>query len=155
MAKDPIRPTDDEARALAIRLITEARFGALAVLQDGLPAVTRVAMATDRDGVPMALVSDLSSHTKALRADHRCSLLLGEPGDKGDPLTHPRITLQAEAVFVQKSEALATRYLEVQPKAKLYIGFADFHFVRFEPSEAFLNGGFGKAYHLTSSDLGY
>ena len=29
---DPIRPTDDEARALAQRLIREARFGALGTL---------------------------------------------------------------------------------------------------------------------------
>ena len=155
MAKDPIRPTDDEARALAKQLINEAQFGALAVLQDGRPAVTRVAVATDEDGMPLTLVSDLSSHTKALRSDPRCSLLLGEPGEKGDPLTHPRITLQAEAAFVDKSERLVARYLQFQPKAKLYIGFADFHFARLNVAEAHLNGGFGKAYHLTPEDLGY
>lgn len=155
MAKDPIRPTDDEARDLAKRLINEAQFGALAVLQDGQPAVTRVAVATDEDGMPLTLVSDLSSHTKALRADPRCSLLLGEPGEKGDPLTHPRITLQAKAVFVDKSDNLVARYLSLQPKAKLYIGFADFHFARLNVAEAHLNGGFGKAYRLTPEDLGY
>ena len=155
MAQDPIRPTDDEARALAKRLITDARFGALAVLQDGRPAVTRVAVTTDEAGVPLMLVSDLSSHTKALRADPRCSLLLGEPGDKGDPLTHPRITLMCEAVFLPKTDALVARYLDLQPKAKLYIGFADFHFVQLQTLEAHLNGGFGKAYWLTPGDLGY
>ena len=155
MAKDPIRPTDDKARDLAKRLINGAHFGALAVLQDGQPAVTRVAVATDEDGMPLMLVSDLSSHTKALRVDPRCSLLLGEPGERGDPLTHPRITLQAKAVIVDKSDNLVARYLSLQPKAKLYIGFSDFHFVRLNVAEAHLNGGFGKAYRLTPEDLGY
>ena len=153
MAKDPIRPADDEARALAATLIKGARFGSLAVLQDGRPMVSRVAVGTGEDGAPLMLVSDLSLHTKALRSDTKCSLLLGEPEDKGDPLTHPRITLQAEAVFVAKTDALVARYLEHQPKAKLYIGFADFHFVRLAVSEAHLNGGFGKAYHLTAQDI--
>lgn len=153
MAKDPIRPADDEARALATTLIRNARFGSLAVLQDGQPMVSRVAVGTDESGAPLMLVSDLSLHTKALRSDARCSLLLGEPEDKGDPLTHPRITLQATAVFIPKSEVLIARYLRHQPKAKLYIGFADFNFVRLAVSEAHLNGGFGKAYYLTSRDL--
>jgi putative heme iron utilization protein len=155
MAKDPIRPTDDEARTLATGLIAKAQFGALAVLQDGHPSVTRVAVATDEDGVPLTLVSDLSLHTKALRVDPKCSLLLGEPDEKGDPLTHPRITLQTTAEFIAKSDALVARYLQWQPKAKLYIGFADFHFVRLKVIEAHLNGGFGKAYRLTPHDLGY
>lgn len=153
MAKDPIRPVDNEARALAKRLIAEAYFGALAVMQDGHPMVTRVAIATDGDGMPLMLISDLSSHTKALQADPCCSLLLGEPGGKGDPLTHPRITLQAKAVFVEKTDGLVARYLSHQPKAKLYIGFTDFRFARLESSVAHLNGGFGKAYRLSAQDL--
>jgi putative heme iron utilization protein len=151
--KDPFRPVDDEARALARELIASARFGALAVLQGAAPMVTRVAVMRDADGMPVTLVSDLSSHTQALRADPRCSILLGEPGEKGDPLTHPRITLQARADFVEKTEALIRRYLKVQPKAKLYIGFTDFRFVRLVPNAGLLNGGFGKAYHLSPDDF--
>ena len=154
MAKDPFRPVDDEARSLAREIMENARFGALGVLRDGHPMVTRVAIAQDEDGVPLTLVSDLSSHTQALRADPRCSLLLGEPTEKGDPLTHARLTLQAKAEFVEKSSDLMARYLDVQPKAKLYIGFTDFHFARLVPLEGLLNGGFGKAYHLTSRDIG-
>lgn len=153
MAKNPIRPTDNEARALARKLITSARFAALAVTHDGSPMVTRVAFATDATGTPISLISDLSSHTKALRIDPRCSLLLGEPDERGDPLTHPRITLQSKAELVAKSDDLVAHYLMQQPKAKLYIGFSDFHFVRFAISEAHLNGGFGKAFHLTPKDL--
>jgi putative heme iron utilization protein len=156
---DPIRPTDDAARALARNLIDGARTGALAVRDPdhGAPMVSRVAVATDAEGRPVSLISDLSHHTRALDADPVCSLLLGEPGRKGDPLTHPRITLLCRARRVRHGDAghgaLRDRYLAAQPKAKLYIDFADFGFAVFEVTEAHLNGGFGKAYRLTPEDL--
>ena len=155
----PIRPTDNEARALARRLIADARFGALGVRQPktGMPLVTRVAVGTGPEGEFLSLVSELSNHTRALREDPAASLLVGEPGAKGDPLTHPRLTLMATAHFVEHSDptygALAAHYLRDHPKSKLYIGFGDFVFLQFDISEAYLNGGFGKAFELTADDL--
>ena len=159
MEKSPIRPTDDEARRLARELIEGARFGAIGVLdpETGAPMVTRVAVGTDGDGVPVTLISDLSHHTRALKANPVCSLLVGEPGERGDPLTHPRLTLQARAGFLRKGEAghdaLRERWLESHPKSKLYIDFADFAFARLVPEGAHLNGGFGKAFVLAPVDL--
>ncbi len=105
----------------------------------------------------VSLVSDLSQHTAALRGDARCSLLLGEPGPKGDPLTHPRLTLQATAQFIPHGHpgfaTLKGPYLTIYPKAKRYIDFADFSFLRFDIQTVFLNGGFGKAFVLTPTDL--
>ncbi|WP_425092645.1 HugZ family protein [Tropicimonas sp. S265A] len=156
----PIRPTDDEARALARELISKARFGALGVLepQTDMPMVSRISVSTTAQGIPLSLISDLSHHTQALKADARCSLLVGEPGSKGDPLTHPRITLQCEARFITRTDdtfaTLRARYLSSHPKAQLYIDFADFNFVELRPGVAHLNGGFGKAFTLTPSDLG-
>ena len=155
----PIRPTDDEARALGRGLIDSARFAALGVTSPdtGAPVVTRVAFATDDGGVPITLISTLSAHTTALKAAPECSLLVGEPGDRGDPLTHPRLTLQAKADFVDRAtddhKDLRARYLDQHPKAKLYIDFGDFGFVRFRVTSAALNGGFGKAFVLTPADL--
>jgi putative heme iron utilization protein len=155
----PIRPTDDEARALARNLIDRARFAALGVIEPatGAPMVTRIGVTTAPDGVPLTLVSDLSHHTRALRANPACSLLLGEPGAKGDPLTHPRLTLQAGAAFLDRAApeyaGLRAHYLARLPKAKLYIDFGDFHLVLLEPTGAYLNGGFGKAFVLTPEDL--
>ncbi len=155
----PIRPTDDEARALARRLIAEARFGALGTLDPatGGPLVTRIAVGTSADGLPVTLVSDLSAHTRALRANPAASLLVGEPGPKGDPLTHPRLTLRATARFVDQAgaehTALRARWLESHPKAALYADFADFRFVLLTPLGASLNGGFGRAFELTPDDL--
>jgi len=151
---DPIRPTDDAARQLARDLIANARFAALGVIDPatGGPIVTRIALVPGPDGCPMTLVSTLSAHTAALDAAPDCSLLIGEPGDKGDPLTHPRLTLQARAEPADKA-ALKAHYLRLYPKAQLYYDFADFRLLRFAPGRAYLNGGFGKAFHLTAPDL--
>lgn len=155
----PIRPTDDAARTLARDLISGARFAALGVLDpdSGAPLVTRVAFATDPQGQPLTLISTLSRHTQALAKAPACSVLVGEPGPKGDPLTHPRLTLQCSARFVARDDpnrpVLRTHYLAQQPKAKLYIDFGDFSLVRLEVAEAHLNGGFGQAFHLTPGDL--
>lgn len=154
----PIRPTDDQARDLASDLMAKARFAALGVITEtGTPLVTRVAFGLDPDGGPISLVSSLSNHTRALMGNPACSLLVGEPGDKGDPLTHPRLSLICHASFLRRGEEghaeLSAHYLRDHPKAKLYIGFTDFAFVRFQITEAHLNGGFGKAFHLNPSDL--
>lgn len=148
---DTFRETDAEARALARRLLDQAVHGALSVLIDGAPFVTRVALAPG-EGRLTTLISDLAPHTAALRQNGDASLLVGEPG-KGDPLAHPRMTLQVHARFLEKSEAAMEAYLARQPKAQLYIAFADFHLVDLVPSDIWLNGGFGKAYRLRPEDL--
>lgn len=156
---DPIRPTDDQARDLARRLIDAARFGAIAVIDPDsqAPMVTRIAIGTAPDGTPVSLISGLSAHTRALTINKACSLLLGEPGDKGDPLTHPRLTLVCAAQMVGKHTSahaeLRAHYLASHPKAKLYIDFPDFRFVRFDVQSGFLNGGFGQAFRLSPPDL--
>ena len=153
-----LRETDDEARRLARTLVRGARHMALAVIEPetGFPSASRALTATDLDGTPVILASALSAHTKGLLADDRCSLLAGEPG-KGDPLAHPRITLQCRAVPVDREsdlhQRLRERFLDRHPKAALYIDFPDFRFFRLVPQSGSLNGGFGRAYALPGSDL--
>lgn len=152
--RDPINATDESARSLARRLLAEARFGALATCDPGggpAPLVSRVAVAPE-PGAALILVSDLALHSRALAADPHCSLLLGEPGPKGDPLTHPRMTLVAQAALTDKA-ALRAHWLSLHPKAGLYFDFTDFRMLRLVPSVVHLNGGFGKAYRLTAADL--
>jgi heme iron utilization protein len=155
---NPIRETSPEAIRLAKTLIRTATFGALAVLdpQTGFPLASRVAVATDSAGAPIILISSLSAHSKALRADDRCSILVGEPG-KGDPVAHPRVTVICKAQWLDRDDPetsqIQERYLRRQPKANLYVGFADFSFVRLQPIGANLNGGFGKAFVLSADDL--
>lgn len=157
--RDPFQPVDDAARCLTRQLLDEATHAALAVLQPGsaLPSVTRIALACDAEGQPVSLISTLAAHTQSLQVNPACALLIGEPGDKGDPLTHPRLTLHAAARFVARDSddhhALRAHYLALRPKARLYADFADFSFVRFQISDGLLNGGFGKAYRLSPRDL--
>lgn len=144
----------DEAKAL-LRAATHAALSTLAP-EDGHPMVSRIGLAVMGHGVPVTLVSDLAAHTAALRADARCSLLVGEPG-KGDPLAHPRVMLmcRAEPIDQRTAAQAAARaaYLASHPKAKLYVDFADFHFIRLVPEGGTFNAGFGQAYRLRAGDL--
>ena len=155
---DPVRPADEEARALARRLLAGARHGALATLEPGSghPLASRSAVALDADGAPLLLLSALSAHFGALEADPRCSLLVGEPGE-GDPLAHPRLTVTGVARRLERGAPEAARvrerWLAAHPKAALYVDFADFAFWRLEPQRGSLNGGFGRAYRLGPQDL--
>lgn len=138
---------------MARRLLEGATFGALAVAdpETGLPFVSRVAVGADQ-GVPLLLVSTLSQHTRALDADPGAALLLGEPGPKGDPLTHPRLTIQGRVEPADKA-ALKAGWIAAHPKSALYYDFTDFRMMRLQPLHIFLNGGFGKAFVLEAPDL--
>jgi putative heme iron utilization protein len=154
---DPIRPTDDAARAQSKALIRVARSGSLATLDEtGHPFASLTSLATDVNGEPLILVSQLSTHTSNLARDRRASLLVAT-GGKGDPLAHPRLSVKVVAKPVRRDSEegarIRRRFLSRQPKAALYVDFPDFGFVRLEIQGASLNGGFGKAYELDRDDL--
>lgn len=154
---DPVQPADDAARQLA-RALMAANHAALATLDpSGAPAISRVAFGLCPHGLPLTLISSLAAHFAQLQDDPRCSLMVGEVGAKGDPLTHPRLMIRAHAAFVAADApdrpALRAHWLKGHPKAALYVDFADFAFVRFSPESALLNGGFGRAFRLTPTDL--
>lgn len=157
-ASSVVRPTDEASLKLARRLVREARHAALSVLEPetGHPFVSRVLVGTDVDGVPIMIASMLTTHMKALLADPRCSLLVGEPG-KGDPLAWPRITVRCEAQKIEHDTEsdvrIRSRFLRRHPKAKLYASFRDFAFFRLVPKSASLNGGFGRAYIISGEEL--
>ncbi len=157
-AKDILQPKNEEAINRAKTLLREARFAALASLtpETGHPIASRVSLANEIDGTPLILVSDLSSHTPALKADARSSLLIGEPA-KGDPLAHARMTITCFSEFLDRSSEdyiyARTRFLNRHPKAALYVDFGDFHFFRLKVATISLNAGFGKAYKLEKEDL--
>ena len=156
---DPVQPADEAARAQARALLAGARFGALAFTdaETGTPGISRIAVGLDAAGGPVTLISALSSHHAALRHSPLAALMVGEPGPKGDPLTHPRLMIRVEARFMDRSDPghadLRDHWLATHPKAKLYVDFGDFGFVRLVPQSALLNGGFGRAVRLAPDDL--
>ncbi len=131
---EPFLVPDEAARRDARRLAGEARHGALATLDasDGLPLATRVALAREPGGDVLLLLSDLSDHTKALRAHPVASLLVGEV-DKGDPLASARLTLRCDAARIEagssEHDTARARFLARLPRAALYADFADFAFL--------------------------
>lgn len=148
-ARDPRQPADFEPIPVARQLLRTARSAALGTLdpQTGAPFVTLTSVATDYDGTPVILVSRLSTHTQNLLQDQRASLMIAQ-GGKGDPLAHPRLTLQVQAEIAGPLDLprLRDRYLRRHPKAKLYADFPDFAFFRLVPSLVHLNGGFARAF---------
>ncbi len=144
--RDPRQPTDFDPLSLGRMLLRSTRVGALGTLDpaNGHPLVTLTSVATDLDGTPVILVSRLSAHTQNLLADQRASLLLS-PGGKGDPLAHPRLSLQVMAELSQQPR-LRQRYLARHPKAKTYVDFPDFAFFRLRLLSLHLNGGFARAF---------
>jgi len=153
-----IRPTDVDSLRLARTLVRSARFGAISVLEPetGHPFASRVLVGTDVDGVPVILASMLTTHMKAIIADPRCALLLGEPG-RGDPLAWPRITLLCTAERIERDgesdQRIRSRFLRRHPKAKLYVAFQDFSFFRLVPKRVSMNAGFGRAYNILGDEL--
>ncbi|MBV8106673.1 MAG: HugZ family protein [Hyphomicrobiales bacterium] len=143
-----------EAVADAKRLMRLARTGALATLEPetGAPLTTLVGVASDFDGAPLFLMSTLSRHTRHLSNDPRASLLLTGEHERGDRLNHPRVTLSGR---IERAGAASARrrYLERNPKAKLYADFADFAFFRLGIEAVHFNGGFGRADPLEPADI--
>lgn len=138
----------------ALAVLQTARHAALSYVNssDGMPAISRIALGLGPDGVPVTLISALSAHHAGLLANPACAFMVGEPGPRGDPLTHPRLMVSAIAEAVPR-EGLRDGWLREHPKSALYIDFADFHFFRLVPRGALWNGGFGKAARFLPEDL--
>ncbi len=157
--RDLLQSADDEARALARSLLARARHAALAVTDPatGTPGISLIAFGLDPERLPLTLVSALAPHREALRLHPEAAILVGEPGERGDPLTHPRLMVKVRAAPVPQTApehgALRAHWLATHPKAKLYVDFPDFAFVRLAPVSAVLNGGFGRAWRLAPEDL--
>ena len=156
MANDPADPNKAHAEAIADakRRMRLARTGALATLDatGGAPLATLVGVASDFDGAPLFLMSTLSRHTRNLAHDPRASLLLTGRHERGDPLNHPRVTLNGRVERCPAPRAKA-RYLQRNPKAGLYAGFADFAVFELRVEDVHFNGGFGRAAPLTPAEV--
>lgn len=150
---EPPPPREFDPVGLSRTLLRTVRSGALATIDaaTGAPFASLVSVATDIDGSPLILVSQLSAHTGNLDADPRASLLLAA-GGKGDPLAHPRLTVQGR-VAVSAEPRVRRRFLARHPKAGLYADFPDFTFRRLTVEAAHLNGGFARAARLGPSEL--
>ena len=143
----------DEAPAWVTRkLLRAARSGTLATSIEGQPFASLVTLACAPDLSLLLLLSDLSEHTRHLRAEPRCAVLVAGAPESANPQTAPRATVTGLAEMVD-DPALKRRWLTVHPYGGLYAGFADFHVWRIRPKSALFVGGFARANRLRLADL--
>jgi putative heme iron utilization protein len=149
MKDDP----DFNPKSAAKKLLREGRSGALATLMPGSgdPYCSLVNVATAADGSPLLLISTLAIHTKNLLNDPRCSLMIDER-KAGDPLEGGRIMLMGTATATDDKD-IRRRYLERQPEAQMYAGFADFAFYKMQLKSVHLVAGFGRIVDLKPEDV--
>jgi putative heme iron utilization protein len=147
-------PTPLEPPAAARHILRTALKGALATLDDetGHPYASLVLTATEPDGSPILLLSQLARHTRNLARDPRASLLLDATDGLGDPLAGGRLTLVGE-VRPSASTTVRARFLARHPAAQGYAGFADFAFYELKFANAHFIGGFGRIVDLPADDL--
>jgi putative heme iron utilization protein len=149
-----MKPSSDfDPQAAAKKLLREGRSGALATLTPGTgaPYCSLVNVATAADGAPLLLISGLAVHTKNVLADPRVSLMIDERKE-GDPLQGARVMLMGTAAATDDTE-VRRRYLERQPEAEMFVGFADFAFYRLALTGAHLVAGFGRIVDLKPADI--
>lgn len=144
-------PTDPPAWA-ARKLLRAARVGTLASSAQGQPFASLVTPATAPDLSVLLLLSHLSEHTRHLRADPRCSVLVCGAAETANPQTAPRVTITGLAEIVA-DDTLKARYVAMHPYAALYAGFGDFALWRIRPLNGLFVGGFARATRLRAADL--
>lgn len=134
------------------RLLRSVRSGTLASSAQGQPFASLVTPACAPDLSLLLFLSDLSEHTRHLRAEPRCSVLVCGPAAEANPQTAPRVTITGMAEAVE-DKSLKARFLAVHPYATLYAEFADFSVWRIRPLAALFVGGFARAVRLRAADL--
>jgi putative heme iron utilization protein len=121
----------------------------------GFPFGSVVPYCLDEAGRPLLLISRIAQHTHNLRADARCSLLVGER-DAEDVQAAGRLTLLAEARQLNDEvaiEAAAARYYRYFPQARDFHRIHDFDFWVLEPVRWRFIGGFGAIHWLDGITL--
>ncbi len=133
-------------------LLRAARAATLATSAQGQPFASLVTPATAPDLSVLLLLSSLSEHTRHLRAEPRCALLVAGPPATANPQTAPRLTVTGLAE-PDPDPALKARFLAVHPYAQLYADFGDFAVWRVRPLGALFVGGFARAVRLRAEAL--
>ena len=153
-------------------LLRQARYGSLGTVRHGMPHVSLVAMASDQQGQPLLLLSDLARHAQNLSHDSRCSILVtqqqpsvwqphkaaSDTPDKTaqtEPLTQSRVTVTGHMALVdpENRPREQERFLARHPDAVHYAHFTDFKLYRLHVEDAHLVAGFGQIHDLNHAQI--
>ncbi len=151
-ARDEVRDGAPAFPAQARALLRSARAASLASSAGGQPFASLVTPACLPDLSVVMFLSALSEHTRHLRADPRCALMVvGEPTG-ANPQTAPRLTITGLAE-PEPDPAAKARWLALHPYAAIYADFKDFALFRVRPQAGLFVGGFAAAARLRQADL--
>jgi heme iron utilization protein len=144
-----------DAMAKARALLAAGGTGALSVIDvdGGAPFTTLVNVAVDRGLNPLILISDLSYHTKCLKADGRANLMLHDViSETQDPMLTYRVSLAGTFAPVPHDENKSL-FIQRHPYAEMYVDFGDFNFWCMTPTQTHIIAGFGRAYSVRFKDI--
>lgn len=122
----------------------------------GFPFGSSVPYCLTENGWPLMLISRIAQHTKNLKADPRCSLLVAERGVE-DVQANGRLTVLAEARQLDDASAIdaaAARHYRYFPESRDYHNAHDFDFWVLQPVRWRYIGGFGAIHWLDDVALG-
>ncbi len=151
-AQEMQSPPPESPGWVSRKLLRAARAGYLGTVIDGQPFTTLVTPASFADLSVLLMLSSLSEHTRHLRADPRCSLLVAGTPQAANPQTAPRVTVTGIAA-IDPDPALKARWLAVHPYGAIYADFGDFALWRIRPVQALFVGGFARAARLRQAEL--
>jgi len=120
--------------------------------ETGWPYGSLATFATDMDGSPIFLFSELSDHCQNLNHDARASLVVENALNKRHPQTGARVTVMGRVLKTDDPRHRA-RYLKNHPNAAVYADFGDFHFYKMDVEKARFVGGFAKAVWLKKQEI--
>lgn len=140
-----------ESRNEARALLLSAYQGVLSTHSKDMPGYPFGSVAPyclNAAGEPVFLISELAQHTKNLRVDSRCSLIVIAGGD--DIQANARLTLLGECIPVAPEEvdAVAERYYRYFPESRDFHKTHDFVFFVLKPVRCRFIGGFGRIHWL-------
>lgn len=127
------------------------RHGVLSTLSqrvEGYPFGSVTPFMLDDDGCPILLISEIAEHTKNLKVDARCSLIMQPFAE--DMQSTGRVTLIGQAAPLPDKDRLGPRYLQRFPQATDYFALHDFGFWRIQPTRIRWIGGFGRIHWITA-----
>lgn len=127
-----------------IDLVKEGKISTLSTTYDKVAFGSLVPYALDSKGSPVIFVSDLAIHTKNIKKDSKCSLMIAKISED-DIFNSSRITFIGKMVKVPEKELPEIKkiYLEKHESVKGFIDFKDFVFYRLEIDKIYWVGGFG------------
>lgn len=149
--QDPPVPAVAPARAGRL-LLRAARAGTLATSAGGQPFASLITPATAPDGSILMLLSGLSDHTRHLKQEPRCAVMVMGAPDGPNPQTAPRLTVSGLAA-PEPDPALKARWVTLHPYAGFYAGLGDFVLWRVRPLAGHYIGGFASAHRLPEAAL--